>query len=80
MDNLQPGPADFQLHVDDVRDLPTSTVARLGEPGWLTLDSPAQLTLHLDIYRNQVFVASFNSSPIAFVLAPGTTEGSGTFT
>jgi len=54
MDNLQPGPADFQLHVDD-------------------------LTLYVDIYRNQVFVASFTCYPIAFVLAPGTTDGSGNF-
>ncbi|KAK7408711.1 hypothetical protein QQX98_009127 [Neonectria punicea] len=54
MDNLQPGPADYKLHVDN-------------------------LTLHLDIYRNQVFVASFTSGPIAFVLAPGVLEGSGNF-
>ncbi|ROT42004.1 hypothetical protein SODALDRAFT_374386 [Sodiomyces alkalinus F11] len=54
MDNLQPGPADFRLHVDN-------------------------LTLHVDIFRNQLQVASLAFWPIAFVLAPGIQEGTGDF-
>ncbi|KAM5349533.1 hypothetical protein ACJ41O_006038 [Fusarium nematophilum] len=72
-DNLQPGPADFKLHVDNVRELLFQYYLQKDVANTL------QLTLHIDIYRNQVYVASFNFGPIAFVLAPGIQEGSGNF-
>lgn len=73
MDDLQPGPAEIQLHVDNVRELPYPINDAIN------FANTSKLTLFVTFRRNQVYVASFNCGPIGFVLPPGILEGSGSF-